>query len=117
MGSIWRKGYNPKNSKTFHRRAISKESFYPLAISAESYSVQLRRRYIKALKCSAPLQSLCKGRDRDALWLSQSICDSIDVKEEQLRDELGGRGRPLPRPDLSEQLIPPLAHRKRPQGY
>lgn len=112
---IWLRGYNPKNSKTFHRRAISKESFYPLAISTESYSVRLRRRHIKALKWPALLQPFCKGRGTNSLWLSQPICDSIDVKEEQLRDEPGGRGRPLLRPDLSEQLILLLAHRKRPQ--
>lgn len=114
---IWLTAYNPKNSKTFHRRAISKGSFYPLAISAESYSVRLRRRHVKALKCPGLQQPLCKGRDGVSLWLSQPICDSIDVKEEWIRDEPGGMGRPLPRPELSDQLIPPLAHRKRSQYY
>jgi hypothetical protein len=81
---VWLKGYNPKNSKTFHRRAISKESFYPLAISTESYSVRLRRHHIKALKWPALPQPLCKGRDTDSLWLFQPICDSMDVKRSSL---------------------------------
>ena len=63
------------------------------------------------------MQSLCKGRDRDSLWLSQPISDNIDGKEEQIRDEPRGMGQPLPGPDLSDQVIPPLAHRERSQYY
>lgn len=90
---IWLKGYNPQDSKTFHGRAISKECFHPLAISAESFSVWFRRYHIKALNSPISCCPPAMAETEPLHGFSQPTFDCIDEKEEVPRSKLRRMGK------------------------